>query len=589
MQKLIVILFLSFCAYTQAQVEFNAEVSREKLGLNERLKVEFSMNENGDNFKPPSFEGFRRIAGPQQSISQSWINGSKSFNKSIVYYLQPLKRGKLTIGQAEVTINNQVFKTTPVSVEVTAAVDNPSQTAEASPESKALEGIHLVAEVSNNNPFVNEGIYVVYKLYVSPATDIRNWRPLDNPKYENFWSQNIDISKLDVKNGEFGGEPYRYVELRKTILYPQKTGTLKIEPLTLSVAVEVPTNRRDIFGRRLYESVDKTYSAKTRTINVKPLPLDNKPARFTGAVGQFDFSVSVNKNSLIAMESLDATVKLSGQGNMSLFELPELQAPNNIEIFEPEKINNVRTISRGMIGSRTNVYTLVPQQAGKQVIPSLEFSYFDPSKKEYITLNSQPISIDVEPNSSINNSSSNTASTSSNNSNFIKAPDSQFNFIELDTVFKPKDRERFFKSTSYWVLSFSVIALFPLFIIFSRIRSREGLSAEQANQRKANKLAKKYLSEAKSYLNDSMRFYVSLEKALHNYLKAKLRITTSDLSKEKIEELLLQKGAKAEEIQQFLILLKNCEMARYSPQSKTEIDDDYEQAKNTLAQLDKNL
>ncbi len=588
MNKILIILVSLVCTLSQAQVEFNAEISREKLGINERLRVEFTMNQNGDNFIPPNFEGFRKIAGPNQSISQKWINGKSTFQKSYTFFLQPLKRGNLTIGQAEVTIDGNVYKTSPVKVEVTAAVDNPSATAEASPETKALQGIHLVAEVSNSNPYLNEGIYVVYKLFVSPSTDIRNWRPLDNPKFENFWSQNIDIDRLEVKNGEFAGEPYRYVELRKTILYPQKTGELKIEPLTLSISVEVPTNRRDIFGRRLYETVDKTYSAKTRTINVKALPIDNRPASFTGAVGKFDFDVSINRYNIQAMESLDAEVKLSGSGNMSLFELPALKAPNNIEIFEPEKKDNIRTTSKGMSGSKSNIYTLVPQQAGKQIIPGLEFSYFDPSKKAYVTLKSKDISLEVEANSNVSSNTSGSGTTP-NNTNLIKAPNSQFNFIALSTNLQPKNEERFFKSTGFWVLSFSAIALFPFLIVFAKIRSREGLSADEVNLKKANKLAKKYLSEAKLHLNDSKSFYLSLEKALHNYLKAKLRITTSELSKEKIEELLTQKGAEHKDIDQFLTLLKNCEMARYSPLSKTEIDDDYQQAKQTLAQLDKNL
>lgn len=589
MKNFVIILCLSVCALTQAQVKFDAEVSREKLGMNERLRVEFKINQNGDNFIPPSFDGFRRIAGPNQSVSQSWVNGKSSFNKTYTYFLQPLKRGKLTIGQAEITIDGEIYKTSPITVEVTAAVDNPSETAEATPERKALDGIHLVAEVSDSNPFLNEGIYVVYKLYVSPSTDIRNWRPLDNPKYENFWSQNIDIKKLEVKNGEFAGKPYRYVELRKTILYPQKTGKLTIEPLTLSIAVEVPTNRRDIFGRRLYETVDKTYSTKTRTINVKALPEEGKPSSFTGAVGKFDFGVSVDKNTLTAMESLQAEIQLNGQGNMSLFELPPLKTPNNIEIFEPEKKDNIRTISKGMIGTKKNIYTLVPQQSGKQIIPSLEFSYFDPSKNEYVTINSQPISLEVEPNTSLSNTSTTNNNLPEKNTNFIKGPGSQFNFIALNTKLKNNDEERFFKSTSFWVLLYCAIALFLFFIVFSKIRSREGQSAGEANQRIANKLAKKYLSEAKSQQNSSKAFYLALEKALHNYLKAKLRITTSELSKEKIEELLNKKGAKDTDITNFLRLLKNCEMARYSPLSESEIDDDYQQAKNTLAQLDKSL
>lgn len=587
MRKLIYILCFGLTMFSQAQVKFTAEASREKLGMNERLRVEFTMNQNGDDFIPPDFAGFRKIAGPNQSVSQSWINGKSTFQKSYTFFLQPLKRGKLSIGQAQVSIEGQVYKTSPIDIEVTAAVDKPSLSGEATPQTQALEGIHLVAEVSDNSPYLNQGIYVVYKLYVSPSTDIRNWRALDNPKYENFWSQSIDTDKLEVKNGEFAGKPYRYVELRKTILYPQKTGKLTIEPLTLSIGVEVPTNRRDLFGRRLYETVDKTYSAKTRTINVKSLPEENKPASFTGAVGRFDFSVTVDKNKLQAMESLQAEVKLNGQGNLSLFELPSLVAPQNTEIFEPEKQDNIRTNAKGMYGTKRNTYTLVPQKAGKQVIPSIEFSYFDPDQEVYVTKTSTNISLEVDPNTSPNTTNANGGS--SNNTNFINTPDEHFSFIKLDTELIPINQKRFYKSTVFWILSFSALALFPFFLIFAKIQNRSGPSQTDKNLKKANKLAKKYLSEAKSHLNDSKTFYLSLEKALHNYLKAKLRITTSELSKDKIEELLEQKSAKEEDIISFLELLKNCEMARYSPLSKSEINQDYQQAKNTLAQLDKSL
>ena len=275
--------FLAISTLSSAQVKFEASVSKNKLGVNERLRVDFEMNQDGDNFKAPSFDGFRIVGGPNQSVSNSWINGKRTYSKTYTYFLAPQGRGKFTIGQAEITVEGNTYKTSPVQVEVTAAVDTPTDGNNS--DFVASENLHLVAEISNPNPYLNEAITVVYKLYVSPRISVSNWSEMDSPVYQDFWSQNIDIKQLNVESGEYQGEPYRYVILRKTILYPQKTGELEIEPLTLSVSVNVPSDRRDIFGGRLFTTIDKTVAAGKRTINAKALPQANKPGSFTGAVG----------------------------------------------------------------------------------------------------------------------------------------------------------------------------------------------------------------------------------------------------------------------------------------------------------------
>ncbi|HLA56472.1 MAG TPA: BatD family protein, partial [Flavobacterium sp.] len=231
MKKYIILLLLSFQGLF-AQVQFEAKASKTTLGINERLRIDFSMNADGDNFVPPSFDGFRVIAGPSQQVSQSWINGRSSFNKAYSYYLLPTQRGTLTIKQATIEINGQVYKTAPIKITVTAAVEQPRDPNDA-PQIDADDALHLVADVSKTNPYINEPITVVYKLYFSYNIGITNWRELDKPKYNDFWSQNIDIKQLQVEEGKYNGEKYRYVVLRKTVLYPQKSGKLEIEPLSL--------------------------------------------------------------------------------------------------------------------------------------------------------------------------------------------------------------------------------------------------------------------------------------------------------------------------------------------------------------------
>lgn len=168
-----------------AQVQFNAKVSKKKLGINERLRVDFEMNQDGDNFNPPDFNNFRVVGGPNQSISNSWINGKRTFSKTYSYFLAPQTRGKITIGQATIEIEGKTYKTLPVQVEVTAAVAEPKDGNNA--DYIASENVHLVAEVSNTNPYLNEGIAVTYKLYVSHDVSITSqWREIDTPKYADF-------------------------------------------------------------------------------------------------------------------------------------------------------------------------------------------------------------------------------------------------------------------------------------------------------------------------------------------------------------------------------------------------------------------
>ncbi len=239
------LLLLFSLAFAQEDaVQFEANVSKEKLGVNERLRVDFKMNKDGDNFTPPDFEGFTVVMGPNQSVSHSWINGKRSFSKTYSYILSPVGRGKFTIKQATIEIDGNTYKTLPVHIEVTAAVDNPG---EENPAAIAEDKLHLVAEVSKGNPYLNEAITVVYKLYVSPDTNVSDFRPLDNPKYNNFWSQEIEIQRFEVKNGTYQGKPYRYVVLKQVVLYPQKEGELSLEPLSLT-SLSMSLRTREIFS-----------------------------------------------------------------------------------------------------------------------------------------------------------------------------------------------------------------------------------------------------------------------------------------------------------------------------------------------------
>lgn len=582
--KYLILGFLLFTAgLVQAQVRFEAKVSREKLGINERLRVDFEMNEDGDNFKPPSFDGFTVVGGPNQKISTSILNGKMEYSKTYSFYLQPKSRGNLTIGQAEIIIDDKTYKTSPVTVEITAAVDKPTDGDNT--ELIAEDNLHLVAEVSKGDPYLNEAITIVYKLYVSPRVSVSNWRELDSPKYNDFWSQSIDIQQLRVENGEYRGEPYRYVILRKTILYPQKTGELNIEPLTLSIAVDVPSERRDIFGSRIYKTVNKTVAADNKKINVKALP-DGKPANFTGAVGKFSFNVTASKNQLNAGESLEAKVEVRGNGNLKLFDLPALNAPSSLEMYDPERRENVNTNLNGMQGSISETYTIVPTRKGKYPIPALSFSYFDPNTETYRTLGSEEIMINVDSGPLAGNEPSGISGV---NKQKLALSGEQFRFIKLDTNLRPADSDSFLGSAGFWSALLLPLAAIPLFILFGKKREERARDVRGNRIRKADRLARKYLSEAKRNLGDQKEFYLALERSMHNYLKAKLRIQTSEMSKERIQGLLHERTVDEQTTTDFISLLESCEYARYTPASSDAMQHDYEKAVNVISTLDKQL
>jgi len=566
-------------------ISFEAILSKKSLGINENLRVDFKMNKDGDNFTPPSFKGFTVVGGPNQSVSNMWVNGKRTFSKSYSYFLTPTKKGSLIIGQATIEIDDNIYKTLPVKISVSESVavsKDPND-----PTYVVNENLHLVAEISNTNPYLNEGISIVYKLFYSPQINVTNVGEIETPEFENFWSQNIKIPRLQIERGSFKGDNYNFVTWKKTVLYPQKSGKLDILPLSLDVSVDVPTNRRDFFGNRIYNQVSKKVTAGKRSINVKALP-GNAPESFNGAVGKFDIKLNTNKTELNASESLQAIVKISGKGNLKLFSPPSVQVPNSLEKYDPEYNEKVSTSLAGMKGFISNTYTLVPQFQGKYPIRSVEFTFFNPQLNKYETINSEDIIINVlEGPLSLDENNINTINTQSSNN--ILPSINQFKFIKTDSDLVKINSKPFIYSLSFYlILIFPVLAIL-LLVIFFKSNNITSSKLKESKSRRANKLAKKYLSDARKNLENKDMFYVALEKALHNFLKSKLFIETSDYSKEKISKLLYSKDIEKESLELFIKLIENCEFARFTPASEFKINNDYENAVKVITKIDKEI
>ncbi|MDG2499933.1 MAG: BatD family protein [Flavobacteriaceae bacterium] len=573
--KKFLILFLSLNSLIVcSQVNFEASVSKSKLALNERLRVDFVMNQNGDNFSPPKFDNFQIIGGPNQSIKTSYVNGERKFSKTYSYFLKPLTKGRLKINQASIEIDGEIYKSLQIEVLITDSVQQPS---DATTQYYNDDDIELRALISKGSPYLNEPITVVYKLYYKAPINISDARETETPKFKDFWSQTIKIPQLKVQREIFKGQNYNVVEWRKVVLYPQKIGDLEISPLSLNLVLDVPTDKRDFFGNVIYDQTSQLISTGMRRIIVKDLPKQGKPNSFSGAVGKFEFDVILNKNSLRATESFQAELKVKGNGNLKLFDLPDILVPNSMELFEPEREELISTNLSGMSGSVSKLFTVIPRFQGNFPIEEVEFSYFDPNTEKYKILKSPRLTIDVYDGPVISNTITN------DNSNIITSSDS-FRFIKLNGNLKEVKNDIFFQSQFFYVIvtsPFILLLSFLLFTTYKRNKKESSFELIRNEERKINKM----IDSAKESIGDKVTFYDKIEKAIIKSIMVKFSIRMESLNKEKIQQIGQEKGLIKDDVLLIIKLIENCEKAKYSRSSNSLMNKDLESAKQVISSI----
>lgn len=574
MVKKTFILFLAINSFVlSAQVNFEASVSKSKLALNERLRIDFVMNQNGDNFSPPEFENFQIIGGPNQSIKTSYVNGERKFSKTYSYFLKPLKKGKLSINQASIEIDGEIYKSLQIEVLITDSVKQPS---DSTTQYYNDDDIELRALISKGSPYLNEPITVVYKLYYKAPINISDARETETPKFKDFWSQTIKIPQLKVTREIYKGQNYNVVEWRKVVLYPQKIGELEISPLSLNLVLDVPTDKRDFFGNVIYDQTSQIISTGMRRIIVKDLPQLGKPASFSGAVGNFEFDIILNKNSLRATESFQAELKVKGNGNLKLFDLPDILVPNSMELFEPEREELISTNLSGMSGSVSKFFTVIPRFQGNFPIEEVEFSYFDPDTEKYKVLKSPRLTIDVYDGPVISN-------TNNNNSNIITSNDS-FRFIKLNGNLREVKNDVFFQSQFFYALATTPFILLLSFLLFTAYKRNKKESSSQLIRIEERKIHK-MIDSAKESIGDKILFYDKIEKAIIKSLIVKFSIRIEALNKEKIQQIGQEKGLTKDDVLLIIKLIENCEKAKYSRSSDSIMNKDLESAKKVISSI----
>ncbi len=573
-----ILLIFVVIAHTAIAQKFSASASKTKVAVGETFQVTFSLNANGTNFKMPALNEFDVYSGPNQSTSMSFVNGAMSQSITLSYIIAAKKEGKFTIAPASVTVNGASVQSNSISVEVVkgSASSNQNQgnqnqqQSTTAPSSQDIgDNLFVKTSVNKTKVYQGEQITVTHKVYT--RYQLRGFQDIKFPDYTGFWSQDVPSNnqQIQLTNENIDGVVYSVAELKKTYLFPQRSGKLLIEPMKVEVVVRKQSNKkpRDVFEQFFgggYE--DATYSVKSKpiTIDVTPLPEANKPAGFAGAVGDYSFKAEINKDKVKANDAINLTITINGKGNIKLVDPLKINFPEDFETYDPKTKDNVTTGATGVSGSKTFDYLVIPRHEGDYKIDQINFSYFDPEKKQYITLPSPEFNIHVDKGKD-SDGGANVFNPRSKED--VKVLGNDIRYIKTNAIQLTPKENYFFGSGLFFIGLILPILLFVLFIFLIRKRREENKDVVAVKSRKATKMAKKQLLLAEKHLksNNKEQFYVEIFKALYGYVSNKLNIPTANLNKETITDSLRIKGVSESTIQQLITTLDNCEFAHYAP------------------------
>ena len=583
-QTILSLLFLCAGFLTQAQGRFYAS-GASTCYIDQAYKIVFVLeNTDGSRFKPPSFEGFKILEGPFQGSSYQNFNGQITQSITISYFLQALSEGEHVIEPASVEIKGERVYTEEVKVKVLppkvkAPPPSQAQQNQSKPQNgndwkkQAEENVFIRLYTDNQQPYVGEQIFVYAKLYL--RMDIYGTQVTDMPDFQGFWKQELEVNSEEPNIEEYNGVRYNTYMLAKYALFPLKEGSYKIDPMKMKSIIAVPVNTiESFFGmqyrRTSYQQMEYEHASNALTIKAKPLPQENKPLDFIGAVGKFNLNASIDSNEINLGSPISLITSISGTGNIMSIQEPFIDFPRQIEVFDPVVNENISKNSNYIKGTKKFEYILVPERPGNFTIPSTKFSYFDPESESYVSLTSPSFEIKV------NGELPQKIEEETPEDPVLENPYELYEIAKQYDV-KPQ-KDQFYGSFSYFTALASPIMLYILFLLGLKLKDNFQVDHVALKHKRASKEAQKRLKKAKEFLakSDKKAFYTEIFDAFNGYVSDKFYISQAELSKELALEKFKAKNISPELATQFTQVLVNAEEALYSPASVSKMQEDYD-------------
>ena len=617
---LLVLIFFTIWTGSAQDIELTGTAKPEVV-LGETFTLTYTLNAQGQQFKGPALNNFNLLSGPNTSTTSSIrsVNGrtSMSIMYTFSYLIQAIKEGTFEIPKASVTIDHKVYQSNSLTIKVVrnsgggqsqnqAPVQNtypPSRVPQQNPGSVQVgsNDVFLKAFISNPNPLQGEGIVITYKIYTK--VPIQQITINKTSSFPGFWSQSLskENEKFNQYNQTIDGQKYVVADIRKIALFPLKSGKLIVDPLEVECVAQIKRQSRqktgdpffddffnDPFFNNSMSTVEKSLKSNPLIINVRPLPTNDKPSDFSGAVGNFSFITEIDKTRLTANEPLNLKCTVTGEGNIQLIDKMNVTFPPDFDSYDPKVTSDIKTTSNGISGSQTFEYLVIPRKPGKFSIKPIIFSYYDLTKKKYVSLASPAYSIEVEKGTG----EQSVVTYAGQGKEDIKYIGSDIHFIKNQPIQLHVIGSLFFGSIPFYLFIMIPLLLFILLVVIWKQQIARHSNALLMRNKKATKVANKRLKKANGSLkaNKEVEFYEDISQALWGYLSDKFSIPLAELSMDSVSEALVNKNVREEIINQFKSTLNNTEFARFAPGEKSMMMEKiYNEALNVISKNEREL
>ena len=598
-------LFILALGTVCAQVTLKVQApSQAEVGRQIRISY-IASTQDIEDFQVGDFEGFNVLYGPSTSRSSSIsiVNGrtTQSSTVTYTYIVTPTDEGTLKVPAATIKVDGKSIKSGSPTIEVLPASQQQSQQpSNSQPRSNSRQqqatsggsqiggqDLYMTVTANRQKIYEQEAVMLTYKLYT-----LVNIQQISGemPQIDGCHVQELDRSaQLSLKYERVNGRNYGTAVWKQYVIFPQKTGKLKIPSITFDTQIEVQNHNMDPFdiffgGGSLTQMVRKQIVAPATEIEVLPLPTP-KPDNFSGAVGKFTVSATLTPEQVNANDAATLRLVVSGQGNMKLIKAPKVNFPQDFEVYDPKENNKTQNTATGAKGNITYDYVVVPRHGGKFSVPPVEFCYFDPEKAQYNTVRTDSFHISVakaKGHSVVYTREQEDLNVLSNDIRFIKLG-------ELESA----ETDDFFGTSSYWLTYILCFAAFVLALLWIRHRQKLNPNSWSVKGKKAGKVASRRLKQAKKLMHekDDAAFYDEVMRALLGYAGDKLSLPTNELNKDNVISKLVSRGVEQTVVDAFIAVLSDCEFARYAPTTDANMAKEkiYQQASDVITQMNASI